>query len=486
MLGERNEAYYRREKFLNKDFVKYLNSEISKIKFSNRYIKSRDLLIEDDYPLLKPVKRTDDIDKFDSQEQVAKEKQREETLVKLIKSNPKNIFKLIDDSNDNTTLLWAIIYKSCDNHIEIINYIINKEKLIAFTRFINLFNENELKEVLNKYSSNEFAMKNLNKFTSTVYKFIDGNKYESYYWEKKLFINEFEGDFEYLFNKYLEFAPQNLLNHFAFTKKNKVVLEYEEKILKALIREFNKDKNFKNKLNLWHFNAYLEKLEIIKDNDEFVELEMQLLELMIDSDEVEIPKNIKYYFAKYPDKLAKYLIRSYEYGYMSKICDYRFKILNCSEFAYFRIDLIDLEAINEVTNITEWSDKFLSSLKTNNDQIKEIFIKIIFKMISIYTNIKDNVWPNEEIANLIESLSEGYKTYNFEFTYYFIDSFIYRIGVRRSNDGSDQLFKANTFREYAKHYEFSHPNTYKILIKISDYYKNNAIKDKNFAIFNKI
>lgn len=461
-------------------YVSIFDKFLDTIKPIDNYVFIKSVLIDDNYPLFNPPS-LEDSNYREKTDQLC-EQTKKGLLKKLVEKNGQNVIeKIIKDCTNNSSLIWNIIYEISNDHIRDFKAILDCKLSIGVKLYLQCMNENEIDIILKECQNDEFVIQNL-PFSKKIYLWIDGKKKEKYYWEHQYFDETNIADFEYLFDKFIKFAPEKMIGICSYFVE---IEDYEHSI--RLLDSISKIIDIESNRKLFNFEIdliqdFVKKMDQKYYTKDLVSCEFKLLPIL--KNEIEdYPMGIKKYFWENPKELAKFLVQSFEskdsllLGSMKqrKIIE---AIISLDKGCYIPSEYI----VQRRFDIKSWVEEVLSTCKNEDKKIK-----IILKRAVINTLVKcpkqnfDDIWPIREVADIIEDLAIDDYEDKYEVSHVFFAGYTNRRGVRMVNDGTLEFSLSEEFKKYQNHYQFSHPVTSKALEYISNIYKYMAETDRKEA-----
>ncbi len=461
------------------DYVPIFDSMIEVLSPQDEYYKYKYLFIDEEYPLMNPPSFDDD--KWFDKTNALRRQTQENALIELTKKYGNIIIeKIISDCGNNSYSIWELIYKYSDNHIKDLEQIISRGLSTALRVFLRLLSTEEMKLIQAKYSNNDIFIKNL-PFRQDVIDWIDGNDREKLYWENQL--PNFNGNEinELIFNKFLRFAPLNLIGTFAYSKE--IDYSHSIRLLSALADNLESGKFNNNSHEIYGIQQLVNKMDKKYYTPELSLCEFRLLPVLKSGIE-DYPIGIKKYFWNNPLELGKLLISLYEQKDSLPSGSMGQKLLFEARISFGSGCYIPIEyLVSEKERIKKWcKDVIISAVD------KELQIRLLLKSAVINTlaccpkNQTESAWPIKEIADMLEEISLSDFEDNIEVSRIFYCGYANRRGVRSVENGTKELLLSNEFKKYYDYYQFSHPITAKALDFISRAYLDESEMDKKQAI----
>lgn len=452
------------------------------ISISDEYLKLKYFFTNDRFPL-----ESSDIEcsvsSFDSEMKRRKEIQKE-TLSTLISMYGNGILeRIIRDCNKKSILVWAAIYELSPDHDRDLKLFIELEEKTGLSFYLSKMSAVELAGLLNKYSYEKLLLEVLPYNQNTI-DLINGNENEIMFWQSHAVEIGDGGDFECVFNKYIEFAPENLLPFFAY----RYDYDYTHGI--AVLNKIAEN-GLKRQTNAWNNNQYC-LIKIIDDMDkkyyttELSVCEFKLLGYLMDNLR-DYPMGVKRYFWDNPSDLGNLIVglcNTQELNpktvggqiYFDSIIPISGNCFIPQEYLW-----------QKKSELKNWVEDILETLEGKDKKTCRIVKNAIINTLSCYPrNENADIWPCVEIADIIEILSKKDYADRFDVSSNLYCAYSNRRGARTINDGSSERALGELFKVYSEKYRYSHPVVSKAMEYISDEYFREYKSDKEYLITGKI
>lgn len=462
-----------------KVYVPIFDSMISKLSPLEDYYRYKYLFIDEEYPLDNPPS-FDDVKWFEKTHNQRRDTQ-EKHLKLLIKKHGHGIIeRIINDCENNAFSIWELIYKYSDNHIKDVDQIIEKGLSTALRIMLRLLSNDEMKLVQNNYGNLSLFVKNL-PYRQDIIDWIDGKEKEKEYWENQLPDFNNSSIDESIFEKFLQFAPLQLVSTFAYSKE----IDYSHgiKLLTALGDNLESESIRKNSHEIYGIQKLVSKMDKMYYTSELFLCEFRLLPLLKSGIE-DYPIGIKKYFWDNPKELGNLLISLYEQrdtlpnGSMGQKLLFEANI-SLGSGCYIPIDYL----VSQRDKIRKWCEDVISCAIN-----KELPVRLLLKSAIINTltccpkNSNESIWPIREIADVLEEFSLCDYDDKIEVSRIFYCGYANRRGVRSVENGTKELVMSQEFKKYQDFYHFSHPITAKALDFISNAYLDESEMDKKQSV----
>lgn len=443
------------------------------------FYQYRYMFINDDFPLYNPPS-FDDQD-WNKKSYELRDFQRREKLSILVKEYGYYVIKrIINECEINSYSIWPIIFDFSEDHFSDIKIMIGRGLDCGLRYYFKVMPFNEVKTIIQNYNNLDILIKNL-PYEKDFFDFVNGKTYEKVYWENHNFDYRNKDYFEFLFEKFLKFAPYKLLSPFAYY----IDCDYQHgiEILKSIANLSDEEK--KNKIHSYELNS-LEKL-VRKLDKKFYTSELSLCEFnllyLLKTGITDYPIGIKKYFWDNPHDLGKLLIQLFKQRNYLKSETMGYQILFEAYCSLSGGCYIPREYITEQREkLKKWTDDVLQQAKDENEDVVRLVKSAIINTLACCPkNISESVWPIIEVADILEELSITDYDDKFRVSSNFYCGYFNRRGVRIVEDGTAEFQLSSEFKKYQDYYRVSHPVTCRALEYISDNYKHEGEIDKIHA-----
>lgn len=404
-----------------------------------------------------------------------KEIQKKELATLISTYGDEIIDRVIRDCNKKSILIWGSIYELSTDYARDIKLFIELEAKEGLAYYLSKMPQAELKNLLNEYSDKELFIEAFPYNKSTIV-FINGNENEALFWRSHAVSIVDNMDFEYIFNKYIKFAPENLIEFFAYRYK----YDYQHGI--ALLKRIA-EKGLKKQESEWDNNQY-HLIKIINDMDkehytkELFICEFKLLPYLREDLEY-CPMGVKQYFWDNPTDFGNFII-----GLKDSLNSNR-----TSPNRYFYFNLIANDCLipreylwQKKSELKNWTNAVLTTIDCKDKETCKRIKNAIINILGCYPcRENDDIWPCVEIADIIESISKKDYDDRFEVSKILYCSYVGRKGVHIVNDGSAERVLSELFKVYSEKYRYSHPVVSKALEYISNAYFEEYERDKEYS-----
>ena len=190
---------------------------------------------------------------------IRKEKQKEvlSTLVSIY--GDKIISRVIRDCSKKSLMIWEAIFDLSIDHERDIQLLIETEEKSGLSYYLSRMSLSDLTSILDKYNYSKILLEAFPYNNETVL-FIDGKENEVLFWRTHAVSTVNDVNFEYIYNKYIEFAPENLLVFFAY----RYDYDYDHGIV---LLEKIAEQGFEQQENGWGINKRDCLIEIVDSMD---------------------------------------------------------------------------------------------------------------------------------------------------------------------------------------------------------------------------
>ena len=462
-----------------KVYIEILDNLVNLASPKDLYIKNRYIIMNENFPLLDPPS-------FDDPEWYKKEEEkrngvRRECISNLISTYGERVVeRIIVDCGQQVYAIWPIVYDLSTNHLRDIKLFIENESVSGLRYYLSKMEFDDVKNIYGTYHDNLFVLSNL-PYSDNIFKLINGNPHEGVYWENKSPYIGINCNFEYAYEKFIKFAPYQLIDALAYHLTTDY--EHEIKLLKAIASVIDdKDLMPKMQSKIYALNELVAKMDKKYYSDELAKCEFELLPLLL-SDLGDYPLGIKKYFWEHPEFLGKLLISLHNQKDQLVKDSIGQKILYeayCSfgSGCYIPVDYL----LQKKDELKSWANIVLEQSKSSDEIVRRLVKSAIINTIACCPrNRAQDVWPIREIADILEDLSRADYDDSYRVSSNFYCAYANRRGVRTVEDGSAEFALSAEFMKYKESYEFSHPITSKALEYIANGYESEGEMDRTWA-----
>ena len=410
-----------------------------------------------------------------------REEKRKEVLSSLVsKYGEKIISRVIKDCSKKSFMIWKTIYEVSNNHEQDVCLLVEIGERTGLSFYLNKLSLSNLCSLVEKYNYDKLLLESFPYNKDTVF-FIDGKKNEALFWRAHNVSTIEDVDFEYIFSKYIEFAPENLLGFFAYR------YDYDYRHGITLLKKLA-DESVESQDNGWGVN-YKDYLVKIVDNmdkkyftNELSTCEFKLLRYLMDWLR-DYPMGVKRFFWNNPFELGNVIIGLHN---MTDL-----KSNSVGSQLYFDSVMpiggncfIPIEYLRQKkTELKGWVGSFIETIEWKEDLTCRLVKNVIINTLVCYPqNINEDVWPCEEIADIIEGLSKKNYVDRFDVSGEMYSAYFRRRPTRSVNDGSAERALSEQFKIYCEKYKYTHPVVSRALEYISNDYLREAERDKLYSI----
>lgn len=459
-----------------KIYIPIFDAAIKSLMPNDEYYKSRYVFVSDNFPLENPpIFGTEGWHEKVSE---LRDKERRERIGALVKEKGHAAIELIiEDCGKNSYSIWPIIYDYSGDHYSDIEIMVHNNIENGLSCYFSMMSFGEIKDIIFKYDNAEIILRNL-PCKSEIYKLIDNNPSENIYWENHYFDFRNKEDFDFLFKKFIRFAPYKLLGPFA----NLIDCDYQHglEILNAIAKlpVENIKANISN-YEIYSLQELVNKMDIKYYTKELSLCEFNLLGYLKSSIE-DYPMGIKKYFWERPDELGKLLVELYKNKEKLSSGSMGQHILFEAYCSIGGGCYIPKEYILEYREkIKDWSNNVILQAKDENEEVIRLVKSAVINTLACCPkNIQENIWPITEVADVLEEISKANYDDKYRVSSNFYCGYSNRRGVRNVEDGSMEFMRSEEFRKYQEFYRCSHPVTCRALEYISDNYNWEGEMDK--------
>lgn len=459
-----------------KIYIPLFNDAITSLMPNDEYYKCRYVFVNDNFPLENPPSA--DSEDCIEKENELRDKERRVKLDALIKKRGKDVIKIIiKDVSKDSYSIWPIIYEYSDDHYSDIEIMVHNSIENGLRCYFNMMSFDDIKNIISKYKYADIILKNL-PFKSEICVLINDNPNENVFWENHNFNYQNNEKFEYIFGKFIKFAPYKLLGPFAYH----IDCDYQHGIdilnaISKFIENGNKEKILNNEE--YSLQELVHKMDIKYYTQELSLCEFNLLKYLKSGVE-DYPMGIKKYLWERPDKLGKILVQLSKQKDKLNSESIGRKILFEAYCTIGGCCYIPKEYIFEYREkIKEWSNNVILQAKDEDEEIIRLVKSAVINTLACCPkNIQENIWPIVEVADILEEISKTNYDNKYRVSSNFYCGYINRRGFRNVEDGSAEFELSEEFKKYQEFYRCSHPVTSKALEYISNNYNSKGEMDK--------
>lgn len=457
-----------------KGYIPLFDEMIAQLTPNDEYLKNRYIFVKDDFPLLDPC-CSGDPDWYEKSSKQRK-KIREKCLVDLVgKYGHKIIEKIINDCSKSSYSIWSLLYSHSDNRFADIKIMLERALENGLRVYLELMPFNDVVDVIKTYNNDEMIIKNL-PCNKQVYEFVFGKDYEEKYWISHNFEYEDKEMFEIAFEKFIRFAPNNLLGDFAYLVDSDY--SHEIKLLSALSSWVNGDKKL-SEHEIFALNELVRKMDQKYYTEELSFCEFKLLPF-IKREIGDYPMGIKKYIWDNPEELGKLLIQLNKQKDSLAPESLGQRIIFEAYCAFGGACYIPKDyMIAHRDVLKQWVLGVLKPCENEDAVVKRLVKSAIINTLACCPkNDNELVWPITEIADILEYLS--YEDYDdkYRVSSNFYCGYVNRRGIRSVGDGSVELTLSEKFRQYKNYYQYSHPVVSRALDYIAENYNGESEMDR--------
>lgn len=458
-------------------YIPVFDDFLKEIKPVDDYIYSRSILVDDGYPLLNPPSTEDD-DWYEKTDQLRQQVKKEQ-IENLIERHGQSVIqKIIKDCTNSSLTIRNLVYEFSENHIDDFKTILECKLSTGLKCYLGLMNDAEINYILENYESDDLVLQSL-PCSKKIYTWIDGKEKEKKYWENQYFDPNNADDFEYLFEKFLIFAPEKLVTICSYF----IEVDYEHciKLLNAISEIVNSKSNEELIYEeIFSIQDFVNQMDQKYYTDELSLCEFKLLSILKSGIE-DYPMGIKKYFRDHPQELGKLLVQLHEKKDSLPSESLGHKILFEAILSFGGGCYIPNEYIvQKKSEIKSWVNGVLSA--AINKEAKKLLKRAIINTLAASPKfVTSEVWPITEVADILESLAKEDFCNSFDVSRIFSSRYRNRRGLRNVNDGTLEFSLSEEFEKYKAYYQFSHPVTSKALEYISSGYNYEAKADRKRA-----
>lgn len=447
------------------------------------YERNKEILVNDNFALLEPPSFDDD--QWYEKENELRSKVRRSVLRDLIKCYGECIVeRIIKDCAETSYSIWSDLYAVSENHHRDIKFMIDCKCSIGFRYYLSRIDHSDIVSLVDSASDKAFIYANL-PFNKRIFDLINGSDYESFYWRNVRPPRETtEEEMAYAFDKYITFAPTNLLHFASSNRNNQFGLEQCIKILQAIVN-VQEDEYFKTEIlkNRYFLENMVEYVDGKCFSDEIARCEFELLPFLLEYND-DYPLGIKVYFWEHPEALAELLVGLFREKDHLVPNTLGHEIFCKSLFTIGKECLIPQEYIlQKKEQLHNWVQSVVSVVDGDDNNLKRYIKTALINILACCPKSPvGDIWPNEVVADVLEELARNDFDDPTEVASLFSCAFTNRLGVRTVGDGTNEFCLAEEYARYQKKYSLSHPIISRSLEYISQHFSNEGEHDKMVSV----
>lgn len=446
------------------------------------YERTKETLTNDNFALLEPPSFDDE--KWYEKENEIRSKIRRNVIRDLIKHYGECIVdRIIKDCAETSYSVWKDLFVVSKNHHMDINLMIDYKCSIGLRFYLSHMDYSDIVSLVNTSGDKAFVCANL-PFTKRIFDLVSDNDCEASYWRNVMPPHEAtEEEMAYAFDKYLAFAPTNLLL-FAALDNSRFSLEQYIKILRA-IAKVQEDPYFKNEIikNRYYLADIVEYVDGRWFSDEIAQCEFELLPFLLEYND-DYPLGIKVYFWEHPEALAELLVGLFREKDHLIPNTLGHEIFCKSLLTIGKECLIPQEYIlQKKEQLDNWVQSVVSVVDGDDNNLKRYIKTALINILACCPKSPvGDIWPNEVVADVLEELARNDFDDPTEVASLFSCAFTNRLGVRTVGDGTNEFCLAEEYAMYQKKYALSHPIVSRALEYISQHFSNEGEHDKMVSV----
>lgn len=446
------------------------------------YERTKETLTNDNFALLEPPSFDDE--KWYEKENEIRSKIRRNVIRDLIKHYGECIVeRIIKDCAEASYSVWKDLFVVSKNHHRDINLMIDYKCSIGLRFYLSHMDYSDIVSLVNTSGDKAFVCANL-PFTKRIFDLVSDNDCEASYWRNVMPPHEAtEEEMAYAFDKYLAFAPTNLLL-FAALDNSRFSLEQYIKILRA-IAKIQEDPYFKNEIikNRYYLADIVEYVDGRWFSDEIAQCEFELLPFLLEYND-DYPLGIKVYFWEHPEALAELLVGLFREKDHLVSNTLGHEIFCKSLLTIGKECLIPQEYIlQKKEQLDNWVQSVVSVVDGDDNNLKRYIKTALINILACCPKSPvGDIWPNKVVADVLEELARNDFDDPTEVASLFSCAFTNRLGVRTVGDGTNEFCLAEEYARYQKKYSLSHPIVSRALEYISQHFSNEGEHDKMVSV----
>ena len=409
-----------------------------------------------------------------------------QTLEVLIEERGENVLnQIIDVANGKVWSLWKYIYKKSRNqNDDILKFLeIGEQKGLRF--YLGEYTIDQIKQIFEQLNveQRKTFIKNL-PFREDVIDFFEGQPEEYLYWEdQKVWLSDCSF-FDKAYRKLLEFAPIQLLDYFAYNER---AFSYEigMEILNAVSKPDIQEKFFRSSAHdTYSLREFIENMDERFYTNELAYAEFLLLPLLIGQDGA-YPQGVKRYFWDHPKAFAQFIgdiiknRKELQEGTLGQKILFDI-IMKMDKNCYIPTEYM----LQKGDEIKEWVNVVRATLNNfGEDEVKLVNMALI-GILAMCPHVEmETIWPTRAVADSLEEIAKDKVENSDRVAQHFSMLYGNSRGCRSVGNGEYEYQLSETYNQYSKDYEPTHPVVAKALNYISDLYRNEGERDREHMFF---
>ena len=408
-----------------------------------------------------------------------REDKRKESIRLLISEYGQGIIeRIIKDSNKSVYAIWPMVFTYSDDHLRDLRCLIEHDITPGLKYYLKRLDIADIKMILNETVNRERIIANL-PYRKDIFELIKGDNEEKLYWESQNGPTRLEELSDYVFEKFIVFAPYKLLESMAYF----CPVNYEQGVrLLQAIGEMINDESKRDLLQeeVYALQEFVKKMDEKYYTEELSKCEFGVLSLLLCTYPSDYPLGVKRYFWDHPEFLGQLLLQLDSSKETLAKNSLGQKMLFEAYCAFGSGCYISAEyLIQRKDELKEWVNRVVIQGQFAGDREKRLIKSAIINILACCPrSIGTEVWPTVEIADILESLSKTNYDDPYMVSINFCAAYINRRGVRTVQDGSAEFALSAEFSRYKEKYIYSHPVTSRALEYIANGYQAEGEEDK--------
>lgn len=443
------------------------------------YMKNKLILLNDNYPLLNPP-CIDDDDWHQKKDELRVARQSEVFEILYNQYGDKLFEMLIVDSYEDSFSVYELLFSKSKDHKHDLELMLSNKKTRGIRVYLNMIEDDSISKMIGDHLEDDIIISNL-PYKKVVFDLVNGCSKENKYWENQRFDLVENVDFDFLFDKFLEYAPLNMVSYFAYIRETNY--SHLIRLVKTIVDKYTLDNNNQQILNeTYEIQELISKMDNLYFTEELSQYEYKLLPILKGNLE-DYPLGVKKYFWKNPRKFSSLMAElfskkdSLEYGSLEK------EILFDALYSFDSKCFIPAEYITlRKEELMNWCIEYMGNYNNQDKETIDFLNRVLARILASCPKEKNmEIWPIKEVADIVEKLTLDFYDDSKEIASSFAVAYLNRRGVRSVENGVREKEIALEFSKYSEIYQLTHPTISKALDIISNDYSSIADHDKKYA-----
>lgn len=460
-------------------YVNMFDSFVNNLQPSDVYMRNKLVLLKDNYPVLNPP-CIDDDDWYIKKDKLREERQKEAFECVCAVYGNDVLDRLISDSFEDSYSIFELIFNKSTDHKHDLEMMISNKKNCGVKAYLSMANDEDIADLIGNYLEEDIVLGNL-PYKKVVFDLISGNIKENVYWDNQRFHLVENVQFDFLFDKFLQFSPSNMISYFAY--KSDMNYDYLIRLVKKIVDLYvmdNKDKKILNEV--YEIQELISKMDSLFFTEELSQCEYKLLPIL-KGNIGDYPMGVKRYFWNNPEKFSSLMAELFNKKETLEFGGLEHEILFDALYSINSKCFIPSEYITLKNNeLLNWSKKYIESYDNQSEDTIDFLNKVLAHVLACCPKEKTmDLWPIKEVADIIENISETYYDDSKEIARAFAIAYLNGLGVRTIENGTREQEIALEFSRFSDSYRMTHPTICEALDIISADYYATAEYDQKIA-----